>query len=137
VTRPSVALAVIGRDGRVLMTKRRFREGAFAWGFPSGQIEPGETPEEAAVREAREELALTVTAESVLGERTPAATGRHLIYVACRIVAGEPVLVDHEELAGFDWLTLAEADELAAAQGGIFEPVRDYLVRLAATPADG
>jgi 8-oxo-dGTP diphosphatase len=135
--KPPVALAVIVREDRcVLMTQRRFKEGSFAWGFPSGQVElPGETPEQAVVREVREELAADVTVERRLGERI-GPTGRHMIYFACRLTDGsEPTLVDHEELAGFHWLTLPDADTKAAPQGGIFAPVRAYLAAALPTAA--
>jgi 8-oxo-dGTP diphosphatase len=125
--KPPVALAIIVRDDRVLMTQRRFTEGTFAWGFPSGQVEPSETPEQTIVREVREELAADVAVEHRLGERV-GPTGRHMIYFACHLTEGsEPTLVDHEELAGFHWLTLPDADAKATPQGGIFAPVREYL----------
>jgi len=130
--KPVVALAVVSSDGRVLMTRRRFPEGRFAWGFPSGNVEPGETPEAAAVREASEEVGLTIEVEGRLGERVHPVTGRQMIYFRCRIIEGVPHLVDHDELAEVRWVTLAEADELAAPQGGIFEPVREHLLRLSA-----
>ncbi|MEW6439424.1 MAG: (deoxy)nucleoside triphosphate pyrophosphohydrolase [bacterium] len=51
-----VTAAVIERDGRVLIARRR--EGRFAgkWEFPGGKVEPGETPEACLERELREEL---------------------------------------------------------------------------------
>ena len=51
-----VVAAVIRRDGRIFATQRGY--GAFkdGWEFPGGKIEPGETPEQALVREIREEL---------------------------------------------------------------------------------
>ena len=51
-----VAAAMIIEDGAVLATQRGY--GAFkgGWEFPGGKLEPGELPEEALVREIREEL---------------------------------------------------------------------------------
>ena len=59
--RPS-ARAVILRDGKVAMVHSR-RFGYYK--FPGGGIEAGETPEEAMIRETREETGLTVRRESV------------------------------------------------------------------------
>ncbi|MFD5886439.1 NUDIX hydrolase [Streptomyces sp. NPDC060334] len=41
----AVAAAVIVVDQRVLLVRRRVAEGALAWQFPAGKIEPEETPE--------------------------------------------------------------------------------------------
>ncbi len=131
--KPPVALAVIVRDDRVLMTQRRFTEGTFAWGFPSGQVEQSEIPEQTIVREVREELGADIAVKHRLGERL-GPTGRHMIYFACHLTEGsEPTLVDHEELAGLHWLTLPDADAKAAPQGGIFTPVREYLDQVLST----
>ena len=57
-----IALALVWRDGRLLITRRR--EGAHLggyWELPGGKIEPGETPEQAAVRETIEEVGVTAS----------------------------------------------------------------------------
>ncbi|HZV52955.1 MAG TPA: NUDIX domain-containing protein [Candidatus Dormibacteraeota bacterium] len=41
-----IAAAVIVHEGRVLMTKCRFKEESFVWGSPAGKCEPGKTPEQ-------------------------------------------------------------------------------------------
>ncbi|MGJ8562706.1 MAG: (deoxy)nucleoside triphosphate pyrophosphohydrolase [Alphaproteobacteria bacterium] len=51
------ACALIDPDGRILMCQRpQGKAHAGLWEFPGGKIEVGETPEEAIVRELREEL---------------------------------------------------------------------------------
>jgi 8-oxo-dGTP diphosphatase len=58
-----VAAALVDADGRVLVQQRpEGRQMAGLWEFPGGKIDPGETPEEALIRELREELAINVTA---------------------------------------------------------------------------
>lgn len=126
-TGPSVATCYIVRNHRLLMV-RRVRQDGPEWAGPSGQVEPGETPEEAAVREVREELGLTVAVERRLGERVHPATGRHLIYFVCRIVSGVPALVAEEEISAIEWCDLATVKERwANLKGGIFPPVLAYL----------
>jgi 8-oxo-dGTP diphosphatase len=123
--RPSVVVAVIVRDGRTLLVRRRWAEGSFSWQFPAGEQEPGETPEQTAVREVAEEVGLTVTRVALIGERTHPDTQRHLIYVGCEIVTGTATVVDTEELAEVEW-----CDQFALAQRiptGVFEPVASYL----------
>lgn len=56
-----VAVALVDRDGRLLVQQRP--EGlsmAGLWEFPGGKLEPGETPEQALIRELGEELAIDV-----------------------------------------------------------------------------
>ena len=133
-----VAACYIVKNGRLLMVRRRRREGTLEWAGPSGTIEPGETPEEAAVREVREEVGVTIEVERRLGERDHPATGRHLIYLVCRIVDGEPKLIDHEEISAIEWADLATVKERwSTLKGGIFPPVVEYLERTMApeTPA--
>jgi 8-oxo-dGTP diphosphatase len=58
-----VAAALVDADGRVLIAQRpkgKALEGL--WEFPGGKIEPGERPEDALIRELREELGVTVKA---------------------------------------------------------------------------
>ena len=58
-----VAAALIDADNRVLIAQRP--EGktlAGLWEFPGGKLDPGERPEEALIRELREELAIAVEA---------------------------------------------------------------------------
>lgn len=56
-----VAAALIDVDGRVLLAQRPTgRSMAGLWEFPGGKVAAGETPEEALIRELREELSITV-----------------------------------------------------------------------------
>jgi len=57
-----VACALVDSDGRVLLTQRPFHKSMGGlWEFPGGKVEPGERPEDALIRELREELAIDVT----------------------------------------------------------------------------
>ena len=55
------ACALIDPDGRVLIAQRPADKAmAGLWEFPGGKVEPGERPEEALIRELREELGIAV-----------------------------------------------------------------------------
>ena len=119
---PVVAAIVTSAPG-VLVGRRNDRTPP--WSFISGEVEPGELAEDAAVREVKEETGLEVRAGQIIGERDHPATGRHMIYMAAEPTRGTEVFVgDEAELAEVRWVSLAEADELLP---GMFGPVREYL----------
>lgn len=62
-----VAAVLPVREGRVLLLRRAITPRAGAWVFPGGFVEWGETAEQAAVREAREEAGISVTLGEVIG----------------------------------------------------------------------
>ena len=51
-----VVAAIIVRNGQVFATQRGYGDWKDWWEFPGGKMEPGESPQEALVREIREEL---------------------------------------------------------------------------------
>ncbi|MBB0243592.1 NUDIX domain-containing protein [Streptomyces alkaliphilus] len=95
------------------------------WQFPAGEIEAGETAEEAAVRETEEETGLVVRVVALLGERVHPKTRRLMSYVACEVVSGTPHLADAEELAELARVTHPELPGYVPY--GLFGPVQEYL----------
>lgn len=61
---PSVAAVITNKDGKILLQEKAAGEG---WSLPAGGIEPGESPEQAIIREVMEETGLHVAVETVLG----------------------------------------------------------------------
>ena len=101
VKRLMVTAAVIERDGRVLIAKRK-KGWRFAgkWEFPGGKIESNETPEECLRRELREELDIETKIGDFFCSSTyayPYATVQLLVYRAFH-VSGEYTLHDHQEI---------------------------------------
>lgn len=65
-----VACALVDQDNRILMAQRPEGKAlAGYWEFPGGKVDPGERPEEALIRELREELGIDVS-ESCLAPFT-------------------------------------------------------------------
>lgn len=124
-TKPGISAAIIVQNDRVLMIRRRVKEGELSWQFPAGAIEEGETAEQAAVRETQEEAGLTVEAVKLLGERVHPKTGRTMSYTACSVVSGEAHVADAEELAEVAWITHSQIADYVPY--GVFEPVQEYL----------
>ncbi|MFJ4772871.1 NUDIX hydrolase [Streptomyces uncialis] len=123
--RPGVAAAIVVHDSRVLMVRRRVSEGQLSWQFPAGKVEPGESREDAAVRETLEETGLKVNALKPLGERVHPATGRLMSYTACEVVSGTAHVADADELDAFAWVAHHEIPEYVPY--GLFEPVQQHL----------
>jgi 8-oxo-dGTP pyrophosphatase MutT (NUDIX family) len=127
--KPSVILAVVrSRDG-VLLGRRN--DGSPPWTFIAGENEPGESPQDTAIREVKEETGLSIKVGEEIAQRVHPRSGRHQVYVAAkpagrdrRVFVGDP-----EELAEVRWVPLAEAVELMREWGGMHDPVRDHLAR--------
>ena len=61
-----VVAAIIRKENCVFATQRGYGNYKDWWEFPGGKVEPGETPEEALVREIKEELASDILVEKYL-----------------------------------------------------------------------
>ena len=109
-----VVAAVIERDGKVLATQRGYGDMAGGWEFPGGRIEPGESPEQALVREIREELAVDIAVERhlITVDHDYETFHLHMFCYLAHLTSGEPHLLEHtaatwldaESLAAIDWL---------------------------------
>lgn len=123
--RPAVVAAVIVDGNRVLLAKRRLSEGSLSWQFPGGEAEPGESAEQTAVRETREEVGLDVAASRVIGERTHPTTGRHMVYVACHVRSGTAHVADAAELSEITWSRLSDLRRYIPS--GLYPAVQEHL----------
>ncbi|WIY53540.1 NUDIX domain-containing protein [Devosia sp. YIM 151766] len=60
IDQPNAASVGIIRDGTILIIKRAKAPYQNLWTFPGGRMDPGETPEQCAIREIEEELGLVI-----------------------------------------------------------------------------
>ena len=112
----TVVAAVIERAGRILVCRRRADQPhAGKWEFPGGKVEPGETPEQALVRELEEELGIRAQAGPEITRYQFAYPGKDpilLVFFSVTAFSGEPrnLVFDAMEwtaaagLPGYDFL---------------------------------
>lgn len=111
-----VVAAAIYQDGKVLAAQRGYGEFKGGWEFPGGKIEPGETPEQAIVREIQEELAATIEVKEKIGTVEYDYPAFHLT-MHCfwtTVKAGEPKLLEHENARWVDKNTIRNVGWLPA-----------------------
>lgn len=124
----SVVAAVI-RDGeRVFATQRGYGEFKDGWEFPGGKIEPGETAEEALVREIREELDTEISVGKLIDRIEYDYPTFHLSMDCfwCEILSGDLVLKEAEDAK---WLTKETLDSVdwLPADITLIEQIREEL----------
>lgn len=108
------AAALIDSDGRVLLAQRpEDKAMAGLWEFPGGKVQPGEIPEQAVIRELREELGVD-TRGSCLAPIGFASHGYETFHLlmplfVCRVWQGIPQPLEGQELA---WVRPARLGDL-------------------------
>lgn len=95
-----VTAAVIEKDGKILIARKRSLFAKESWEFPGGKLEYNETLEECLKREIREELAIEIEVGDFV------CSNKHIIDCSkaitlyayrARYVSGTIALTDHEE----------------------------------------
>ena len=109
-----VVAAVIRSEDKIFATARGYGEFKGQWEFPGGKIEPGETPQEAQVREIQEELDVKIKVGDLIDTIEYDSPSFHLSMDCfwCIVTDGEITLKEAEdarwlskdELYSVDWL---------------------------------
>ena len=123
-----VVAAIIMDHGKVFATQRGYGEFKDGWEFPGGKIEPDEAPEEAVLREIKEELDTEIEVIELLDTVEYDYPKFHLSMdcFVCHIKSGNLVLKEHEAAAWLTKDTLDSVDWLPADQG-LIPKIREYL----------
>ena len=123
-----VVAAIIINNNRVFATQRGYGEFKDGWEFPGGKIELGETPQEALVREIKEELDTEIGVKDYLETVEYDYPEFHLSMDCffCEIKSGELVLKEHEAAK---WLTAETLDSVdwLPADKGLIEEIRNRI----------
>ncbi|MFJ8072903.1 (deoxy)nucleoside triphosphate pyrophosphohydrolase [Streptomyces sp. NPDC096176] len=106
-----VVAGAVYDKGRLLAARRSAPEDlAGRWELPGGKLEPGESPEQALVRELREELGIETEPVERLPGEWPLKPGYVLRVWTVRLLSGDPrPLQDHDALR---WLAPGELDDV-------------------------
>ena len=103
-----VAAALIWNGGRFMICQRpAHKPSPLLWEFVGGKVEPGETKEQALIRECQEELAITLSVDNVFMDvvhEYPDITIRLTLFNAT-IAEGVPQKLEHNDI---QWITPAE-----------------------------
>lgn len=125
---------VVEQAGHVLLLRRAIEPAYGAWVFPGGFVDRGEHPEQAAVREAYEEVGVRVRLDGMLGIYSdPPGSPVVLVVYHGTAIGGEPQALDEcLEVNLFDprelpWESLAFSTTRLA--------MRDYVRRLGLAPS--
>jgi 8-oxo-dGTP diphosphatase len=106
--RPSVGVgAMVIRDGQILLGRRIGFHGAGTYGWPGGGLEFGESLEEAAAREVRQESGLTVAGVELICVSNIREYDRHYIDFEFLVEAtGEPKVLEPDRCESWEWFSL-------------------------------
>ena len=120
-----LALAIVQRNGTILIVQAKAQDNVSAWRFPGGMIEPGESESEAASREEYEETGIKCLPVRKLRERVHPTTNLLITYYACDYLSGEPALKEPDKFGQVAWITPEEIREKVTDT--IFQPVLDHI----------
>ena len=106
-----VVAALIWKNDKLLICQRpETKARGLLWEFVGGKVEPGETKQQALIRECKEELGITIE----VGEEFAKVTHKYpdltvqLTFFNAAVILGEPTLLEHNDMR---WITSQELSE--------------------------
>ena len=123
-----VVAAIIIENGNVFATQRGYGEFKDGWEFPGGKVEANETPEDALVREIKEELDTEIEVLELLDTVEYDYPKFHLSMECfiCKMKSGDLILKEHEAAKWLTKETLDSVDWLPADEG-VIGKIEEYL----------
>lgn len=106
-----VAGVVLKQDGKYLLVQEKQPKAYGLWNLPAGKVDVGETLEEAAIREAKEEVGYNVKLTNKIGIFQDTATEAVKHAFEAEIVSGE-LNFPEDEMLDAKWLTYEQVKDL-------------------------
>ena len=112
-TRPLVGVGIlITKDEKILMGKRKNAHGDGTWAPPGGHLEYGETPQECARREVREETGLLVKNMQWVTFTNDIFADAHkqyiTLYFVTEYISGTPTILEPDKCTALAWFSFHE-----------------------------
>jgi NAD+ diphosphatase len=123
-----VVAAIVEHEGDVVLVRGQGWPEAW-FGLVTGFLEPKESPEEAALREVKEELGLDATARALIGAYPFAQMNQ--VIIAYHVEARGDITLETRELAAYKRVPL---DKLKPWNFGTGAAVKDFLERRRPSP---
>ncbi|MGB2992428.1 MAG: NUDIX hydrolase [Paenisporosarcina sp.] len=120
-----ISQALVLQGNKILMVKQFVQRGDIVWNFPGGGIEGMETPEEACVREVKEETGYNVVIKRLLFKSSNKFT------FEAEITSGHLYLninnEDNEDILDIAWVSIEEKDKFDTYTAPLLELLKDCL----------
>lgn len=116
----AVAAIILDERGRLLLCKHTYRQG-LSWGIPAGNLEYGEDPEQAIVRELREETGLQITVQKLLAVESAKDFHHVSVVYSCKTQGG--AFVPSAEVSAIQYFDLTGLPALKRSERQLIERV--------------
>jgi len=121
-----ISQALVLKGSKILMVKQFVQRGDIVWNFPGGGIEDNETPEEACVREVKEETGYNVVIKRLLLKSPNKFT------FEAEIISGHLYLdiniEDNKDILHVDWVSIDEKDKFDTYTAPLLELLIDRCI---------
>lgn len=111
--RVGVGVLVLNPEGKVLLGKRKGKLGEKTYSLPGGHLEFGETPEQCAARELKEETDIDAKEMEVASLTNDIAYDRHYVTIGVLVKSfeGEPKVMEEDKCESWGWYDLDDLPE--------------------------